>query len=623
MAIKAGRQTMYNKIDMHKEMTISQLVAKLSEYHISDAEAALVRLILRSGEVDSIKNGVVQKIASRFNKNVGKVEHFILEQEIEPTLALLEKFYKLRVEGEDRKINGAYFTPPEIVSYITKETVRGVGTICDPACGSGAFLVEAAKLLKKKTHLSYAQIFSKFLYGVDILPSNVNHVRLILSLLAVIEGEDQKDFIFNIHIGDTLVFNWNKEIPNFRGFDYIVGNPPYVRTKNLRVDVRENIKKWNTGNFANADLYIPFFELAVSWTKSAGRIGYITPSTYFTALNARVLRGFLSEGKYVEKIIDFNGWQIFEGATTYTCITILNKKSCDIVQFALVDDLKKVKKLDELSFTKALATSLSSEDWRLLSRKDTENILKIEKAGSPLYRYVNKFVTGIATLHNDLFLLEDDGKRYLRKIYEGREYLIERGITRKIIKPNRIKNQIALQNNHERIIYPYSEKNGRAYLLDEKHICSQYPKAYEYLCAIKDTLVQRDKGKKKYQSWYAYGRAQGLNNFGKKIILPMMGNKPSFVVVEDTDSLIYCGYAIFAKCEEDFSLLEKILNSSVMWYYLKKTSKNYSGGYKSFAKNYIKNFSIPSFTMNEKQQILQTNDRETVNQLLQKKYQLL
>ncbi|MCD6282160.1 SAM-dependent DNA methyltransferase [bacterium] len=607
---------------MRKKPTITQVVAKLSEYNISDAEAALVRLILHIHGTWPIRNRAVQKIASRANKQVEQIEYFLLEQKADPTLELLGKFYELSVEGEDKKINGAYFTPPEIVSYIIEETVNGIGTICDPACGSGAFLVEAAKLLKRKTRLSYAEIFATYLYGVDILRSNIEHVRLILSLLAVISGEDQRELTFNLHVGDALVFCWKREALGFEGFDYVVGNPPYVRTKNLRVDVRENIKRWPTGNFANADLYIPFFELAANWTNSGGRIGYITPSTYLSSFNAKILRGFLSEKKYVEKIIDFNGLQIFEGATTYTCITILNKRSCNTVQFALIDSLDEIKTLRELNFREVKVTALNSEEWRLLSKKDAENILRIEQAGCPLDRYVARYVTGIATLHNSLFLIPDNGKPYLKKSYEGREYLIERGITRKIVKPNKIKDRAALQNNCERIIYPYRTLNGRARLIEEKDLRTHYPKAYEYLRAIKDELAKRDKGKREYKAWYAYGRTQGINDFGKKIISPMMGNKPSFVIVEDTDSLVYCGYAIYAKHEEDYQLLERILNSSVMWYYLEKTSKNYSGGFKSFAKNYIKNFSIPSFTVTERRILLRTRDREKIDRLLWKKYQL-
>jgi len=100
----------------------------------------------------------------------------------------------------------------------------------------------------------------------------------------------------------------------------------------------------------------------------------------------------------------------------------------------------------------------------------------------------------------------------------------------------------------------------------------------------------------------------------------MMGNKPTFITVDEHDSLIYCGYAIFPKNEEDFQILEKVLNSELMWFYLYKTSKNYSGGFKSFAKNYIKNFSIPEFSQSEKSILLSLSSEKEVNQFLSKKY---
>ena len=103
----------------------------------------------------------------------------------------------------------------------------------------------------------------------------------------------------------------------------------------------------------------------------------------------------------------------------------------------------------------------------------------------------------------------------------------------------------------------------------------------------------------------------------------MMGNKPSFIIVEDQDSLFYCGYALFARDDKDYQLLEKVLNSDVMWYYLDKTSKNYSGGFKSFAKNYVKNFSIPFFTSKEKKEIIGIDDKRELNKYLWNKYQLV
>lgn len=597
-----------------------QIYKELSVYPFADIETVVVRNILRNAGILEVKNRVISDILTR--KTGAGVSFWFNTTKITPSLELLEKMYELNIVSKDRKVNGSYYTPTDIVSYIVRNTINDLGSICDPACGSGAFLVESAKLLKKRFNLSYEEIFRDFLFGVDILTTSRERTKIILSLLAILNGED-KNFDFNIYNGDSLIFDW-KKIKNFEGFDYVIGNPPYVRTKNLLSGVRENIKRWKTANFGNVDLYIPFFELATDITKENGRIGFITPSTYLNSFNARLLREFLATNKLLSRIIDFNGWQIFEGATTYTCITILDKEGSEYVEFSLVDDPKKLKKLDNLHFNKVRSDSLGSGEWRLLTKKDAEKIFKIESAGSPLFKYVDKFVTGLATLNNDLFLVADTGDDFLRKDYKGKRFLIERDITKKIIKPNKVKDREALVRNRERIIYPYiHHSDARARIMPESDLRDSFPGAYEYFCAIKDELRLRDKGGKKYEAWYAYGRTQGLNNFGKKIILPMMGNKPSFITVEDEDTLIYCGYAIYPKSNEDFRLLEKILNSSLMWFYLQKTSKNYSGGFKSFAKNYVKNFSIPDFSKKEKEMILRTNNQEQLKKLLEKKYELV
>ncbi len=599
-----------------------QVAKELSVYPFSDVENVVIKNILQDAGIKKVKNRLIANILKK-NTNEG-VSFWFSTKGILPCLELLEKLYELNVTEKDRKVNGSYYTPTNIVSYIIRNTITGgVGSICDPACGSGTFLVESAKFIKQGFNLSYSRIFKELLFGVDILPTSVERTKIMLSLLAILDGEDG-DFKFNLCEGDSLVFDWEASFGT-KKFDYVVGNPPYVRTKNLRAEVRKNIKKWSTADFGNADLYIPFFELATKITNKNGRIGFITPSTYLTSFNAKLARRFLSHGKFLKRIIDFNGWQVFEGATTYTCITILDKKKSNFLEFSLIDSQKKLKNLDSLVFNKIKVDSLGDDGWRLLSKKDAEKIFKIENAGSPLFKYVDKFVTGLATLNNNLFLVEDGlgTDTFLRKEYKGQVFLIERDITKKIIKPNKIKSTAALINNRERIIYPYIyEGNNKTRLMSEPSLEKSFPETYKYLCAIKNDLRLRDKGEKNYEAWYAYGRTQGLNNFGKKIILPMMDNKPSFITVEDKNTLIYCGYALFPKNKNDFSILEKILNSDVMWFYIKKTSKNYSGGFKSFAKNYVKNFSIPNLSDKEKSILSRMDDKEKIESFLEKRYQL-
>jgi adenine-specific DNA-methyltransferase len=304
-------------MNMDYSSLINRLNKELKFSTYSEIEAALILSILHFYKIKNVKNILIKQFLEN-NRMADEVNEWLLGKKIEPSLFLLEKFYELNINEKERKINGAYYTPENIVSHIIKETVKDkIGTICDPACGSGAFLSEAARYLKSKTNLKYSKIFSDYIFGVDILPSNKIHTETILSLLAIINGEDEVEYKFNIHTGDSLGYDWGSK---FSGFDYIVGNPPYVRSKNLGLSVKTNIKKWETGNFGNQDLYIPFFELGVNWTNKNGRIGYITPSTYLTSTNARILRRFLAKNSFVEKIVDFNGWQIFKGALTYTCI---------------------------------------------------------------------------------------------------------------------------------------------------------------------------------------------------------------------------------------------------------------------------------------------------------------
>ena len=371
-----------------------QIIKELSVYAFSDVETIVVRNILGNAHIKKIRNKLISNILER-KVNEG-VSFWFDTQGIIPDIELLEKLYELNVTENDRKVNGSYYTPTNIVAYIVKNTIDDIGTICDPACGSGAFLIESAKFLNKNFNLSHEKIFKDFLFGVDILSVSVRRTKIILSLLAILSGED-KDFDFNIYEGDSLIFNWKKN-PRFKGFDYIIGNPPYVRTKNLRAEVRKNIKKWTTASFGNVDLYIPFFEIAMEIANRKGRVGFITPSTYLTSANARLLRKILSSNCYLKRIVDFNGWQVFEGTTTYTCITILDKKKLDSFEFTLIDSQEKLQNLDALTFNRIRTSSLSGDEWRLLSRKDTERIFKIENIGSPLFKYVDKFVTGLATL---------------------------------------------------------------------------------------------------------------------------------------------------------------------------------------------------------------------------------
>jgi tRNA1(Val) A37 N6-methylase TrmN6 len=88
-------------------------------------------------------------------------------------------------------------------------------------------------------------------------------------------------------------------------FDFVVGNPPYVRIQNLK-EARElyNIDYYETRH-QNYDIYVLFLERGLKWLKEGGKLGFICPSRFTSTEYGVKLREFLAKNYLIEQIIDF------------------------------------------------------------------------------------------------------------------------------------------------------------------------------------------------------------------------------------------------------------------------------------------------------------------------------
>jgi len=219
------------------EYTINRLVvsAFLLEKNIVDLKnKKLNNLVIQKDEFEYIKLLGFLEIIKKINKN------FCFEE-------LLELF-EFVISPSDKLINGAIYTPNNIREYITKQSfdtlkIKSFNKIkvTDIACGCGGFLIDASRALKAKTNKSYKKIFQENIYGVDIQKYSVERTEILLSLLAITEGEDEKEFIFNIYQGDSLKYDWKDT-----RFDLILGNPPYVCSRNMDDETKKAMKEWST-----------------------------------------------------------------------------------------------------------------------------------------------------------------------------------------------------------------------------------------------------------------------------------------------------------------------------------------------------------------------------------------
>lgn len=592
------------------------------------AEKQIIREYLSIKKINYSDNILLQQylsdemVATKQNFNFSKIKL----NSMNDLLLLMEQL----VSENDKKINGVVYTPFEIKKYMITEmgidANQGIVKICDPSCGCGSFLVSIADYLHCIHNLSFKDIFKLCIYGVDILEHNIIKAKVLLTILALEYGENYND-AFNLVVGNSLEMEWSGVFPDVfsnGGFNYVVGNPPYVSLKNMTDEVKQSLIKWETAKYGNTDLYIVFYELALKILKHNGIIGYITINSFFSSLNAKGLRKLIKDSNVCFTIYNFEDKQLFSNVQSYTCISIIRKwdKDSIITKFD-----SQITSEGEISTDKRKKVSIdlqkyNNDTWLLISKCSASNIKKIQSFKCKLSDFTIK--NGIATLKNDVFIFtptaEDDVYFYFSK--NSKEYRVEKSICRRIIKPNILKADDDLLLKLEQAIFPYKRNNvDKLTCYTEIELKMMFPSAYLYLSDYKAVLSNRDKGKKKYEEWFAYGRRQGFQTDGIKVLIPYIASTPFGVISSDDNLLYYCGYAIYVESNREAIFVKKILESSVFNYYIHKTSKPYSSGYYSLAKAYIKDFSIPDFSQEEYEKIILSSQEET-NRILIRKYNI-
>jgi len=533
----------------------------------------------------------------------------------------LIELFEYVISPADRIINGAIYTPEEIRTLIIKETFWKIDIIVesfkisDIAMGCGGFLFNASIELKNRTGKSYSEIFKNYIFGLDIQEYSVNRAKLLLSLLALQSGEDIKEIDFNLFQGDSLDFEWSSKITDFNGFNIILGNPPYVCARNLDLETKEKLKKWDVCKSGNSDLYISFFQIAIENLAENGVLGYITMNSFFKSLNGRDIRDYFQRKKLAITIIDFGSKQIFKSKNTYTCICIIENRNQDFISYTQSENTKLISKQ---SFKRINYGILDSKKgWNL---KDNKTISKIESIGIP-FGELYQTRHGIATLNNDIYIFrpvdEDENYYYLQN---GNLYRIEKGICKDIVNSNKLSREISLNKLKEKVIFPY-DLQEKTKLFDEKVMQEIFPEAYKYLQNKKKILAERDKGKGNYENWFAYGRNQSLYKIKNKMFFPKYSDRtPKFIINTDDDLLFYNGLAIVGSSETELVTIKKIMESKVFWYYIKSTSKPYSSDYYSLNGNYIKNFGVCCLTDKDKKFLIEETDQNILNDFFEDKY---
>lgn len=224
--------------------------------------------------------------------------------------------------------------------------------ICDPACGSGAFLNQVLEfLMAEHRYLDELEsmlfessivfpnvekhILENNIFGVDINEESVEIARLSLWLRTAQKGRKLSSLSSNIKVGNSLIddpevagelaFNWQREFPQVfakGGFDVVVGNPPYgadISTWSIYLS-----KKYSTYTL-RGESYVLFTERGINIINVNGFLGFIIPDTYLNLGFTKPLRDFILQNSLIEEIALLPA-KVFESAIVDTTILNVRKK---------------------------------------------------------------------------------------------------------------------------------------------------------------------------------------------------------------------------------------------------------------------------------------------------------
>ena len=624
-----------------------------------------------------------------------------------------------------RKRDGVYYTPEWVTSYIVQETVgrrldeikselglvdaravtqedvkkwrkaspskRQEGTpgrveryrntlglyvkrlesfaVVDPACGSGAFLIQALELLLRERRWvaeergrivselfdwdeAIRKTLSNNIYGVDINAESVEITKLALWLHTALPGKPLCALDDNIRCGNSLVgpeftpwyskkhglpfaqadegvraevnvFDWRtafSKILDAGGFDAVIGNPPYVKLQHFRrveADVAEFLmearrpggsplyRSTQTGNF---DLYLPFIEKGISLLKPEGRMGFIAPSLWLVNEYGVGLKGVVRETRALDRWVDFQSFQVFDEAITYTALQFFRGVPSTHVAFALnpSSDLSQVDWGAGGETVPFRELPAPVEAWHLLPRRERLLLGRLRSKSQTLADVSDKIVVGIQTSADSIYHLRRRGPGiYARKVKGETDTPceIEDALMRPLVSGEEAKRyQTPATDTY--LLFPYDLSGGAARLWSQEELESRFPHGWAYLRRFESDLRGREKGKMDHDgSWWAYNYPKNLD----KQESPKLGvaeTVPGMRVFADPTGVFYLNNVrvngVLPARPEDLWYLAGILNSPVVDFVFRRTAKPKQGGWFEANKQFIAPLPVPHPTEEQK-----------------------
>ncbi|MGI7163564.1 Eco57I restriction-modification methylase domain-containing protein, partial [Campylobacter coli] len=436
------------------------------------------------------------------------------------------------------------------------------------------------------------------------------------------------DNIFNLESNHP--FEWRFEFPeildddgNFKGFDLIIGNPPYIRQEELK-ELKPHLAKNYKVYKGTSDIYTYFYELGFNVLKENGILSFITSNKYTRAGYGEALREFLLKNVKVLEYTDLNGIKVFDSATVDTSILCFEKSKSKDNKFkylALSNEILKTCAYDiglYKDFAEFSQNSLSKESFTFSDENTSALKAKIERIGTPLKEWQGlNIYRGILTGYNEAFIITTEKRNeILANCKDEAEKERTAKLIRKMLRGRDIKRYsyewagLWVINTHN----GYKNQNGeKVEAINIKH----YPSLKKHFDEFYPQLEKRaDKGLTPYN----LRNCAYIEEFEKeKIVYSEIVRKPQFYL--DVNLNFYAEATSFILTGENLKYLIAFLNNDFVAFIFKTF---YAGGNLGengfrYKKAFLEKLPIPK--INSKNQKLANELVNLVDEILKAKEQ--
>ena len=490
------------------------------------------------------------------------------------------------------KERGAVTTRREVVDFIldlteyTTDKVLYKQRLLEPSFGDGEFLLAAVERLLTTWHNSEAPdtVLLNAIRAVELHHPTFKRTRERLDNILSREK-------LTAQTRTILLDKWLIQgdfLLEFMGghFDYVVGNPPYVRQEAIPDDLMKEYRQRFHTIFDRADIYIPFIEKSLSLLSEDGKLGFICADRWMKNRYGGPLRKLVAENYRLKFYVDMVDTLAFHSdVIAYPAITIISKEPSGPTRLARqpeisVDSLAALSQkmlsqepLDAEDIEQVSGVATGTEPWILESFDRLNLVRRIEREFPSLEDAGCNVGIGVATGADKFFVAPFD----TLDVEENRKLPLV--TTRDIVSGQ-------VQWRGYGVINPFDDEGGLVSLDD-------YPKLGAYLNRYEHEIRKRHVSKKSPRSWYrTIDRIYPALAKRPKLLIPDIKGE-AHIVYED--GLFYPHHNLYYITSEEWDLriLQAVLQSGIAKLFVNTYSTKMRGGYLRFQAQYLRRIRVP------------------------------